>query len=191
MWAEARQEKYQCLFCASGVWPWKIWRTHGTEESPVSTHFSRRTDTHWLMTKAGESGQISNSIRYDEDTTDRLISNFFFYQRMYQDLLSVIQTVTHQNASIYMLTKWNVGFKIMHLPSTCIYMNWCLCAGAEAESVLVDPPEARRQTVEPEQLPHRHDPGSGRRGGHPRTHTLQRHLFPHLGGSLLVRALWH
>ena len=31
-------------------------------------------------------------------------------------------------------------------------------SGVEAEPVLVDPPASRRQAVEPEQLPHRHDP---------------------------------
>jgi len=65
--------KLKCLFFVPGVLPWKIWRTRGTEESPGSTHFSRRTDTHWLMTKAGESGQTSNSIRYDGDAPDVFI----------------------------------------------------------------------------------------------------------------------
>lgn len=67
----------------------------------------------------------------------------------------------------------------------------CLSAGAEAESVLVDSPETRWQTLEPEQLPHGYDSGSGRCGGHPGAHALQRHLLSHLGGSLLVRALKH
>ena len=67
----------------------------------------------------------------------------------------------------------------------------CLSAGSEAESLLVDSSETRWQTVEPEQLPHRHDPGSGWCGGHPGTHALQRHLLPHMGGSLLVSALKH
>lgn len=58
------------VFCVLGVSPWRIWRTRGTEESHVSTHSSRRTDTHWLMTKAGESGQILSSTRYDGDTSD-------------------------------------------------------------------------------------------------------------------------
>lgn len=73
-----------------------------------------------------------------------------------------------------------------HYDKICVLI---VITGAEAESVLVDPPEARRKTVEPEQLPHRHDPGSGRCGRHPGAHTLQRHLFPYLGGSLLVRTL--
>ncbi len=99
--------------------------------------------------------------------------------------------------TIWLLTYWSLYIYILK----CLifhqqaYIYWCLLsllsAGAEAESVLVDPPEARWQTVEPEQLPHRHDPSSGRRGGHPGTHTLQRHLLSHLGGSLLVRARWH
>lgn len=58
--------------------------------------------------------------------------------------------------------------------------------GSEAEPVLVDPPASRREVVEPQQLQDRHDPGSGRGGGHPGTHALQRNLLPHLGGSLLV-----
>lgn len=62
-----------------------------------------------------------------------------------------------------------------------------LSAGAEAEPVLVDAPAARWQTLEPEQLPHGHDPGPGRGGRDPGAHTLQGHLLPHVGGSLLVR----
>ena len=61
--------------------------------------------------------------------------------------------------------------------------------GAEAEPLLVDPPAPRRQAVEPEQLPHRHDPGAGRGRGHPRTHALQGNLLPNLGGALLVSTL--
>lgn len=63
-----------------------------------------------------------------------------------------------------------------------------LSAGAEAEPVLVDAPAPRWQTLEPEQLPHGHDPGSGWSGRDPGAHTLQGHLLPHMGGSLLVRA---
>lgn len=66
-----------------------------------------------------------------------------------------------------------------------------LVTGAEAESFLVDPPETRWQTLEPEQLSYGHDPGSWRCGGHSGAHTFQRHLLSHLGGSLLVRALKH
>lgn len=66
-----------------------------------------------------------------------------------------------------------------------------LVTGPEAESFLVDSPETRWQTLEPEQLSYRHDPGSWWCGGHPGAHTLQRHLLSHLGGSLLVRALKH
>lgn len=64
---------------------------------------------------------------------------------------------------------------------------WLLSAGAEAEPVLVDTPAPRWQTLEPEQLPHGHDPGSGRGGRDPGAHPLQGHLLPHVGGSLLVR----
>ena len=64
-----------------------------------------------------------------------------------------------------------------------------LCAGVEAEPVLVDSPAPRRKAVEPEQLPHGHDPGPRRGGGHPGTHPLQGHLLPHLGGTLLVSSL--
>lgn len=66
-----------------------------------------------------------------------------------------------------------------------------LVTGAEAESFLVDPPETRWQTLEPEQLSYGHDPGSWRCGGHSGAHAFQRHLLSHLGGSLLVRALKH
>ena len=53
------------------------------------------------------------------------------------------------------------------------------------EPVLVDASAARRQAVEPEQLPHRHDPGPGRRRGDPRTYALQGHVLPHMGRPLL------
>lgn len=58
--------------------------------------------------------------------------------------------------------------------------------GPKTKPVLVDPPTSRRQVVEPEQLSHRHDSSARRSRGHPRAHTLQGHLLPHLGGSLLV-----
>lgn len=64
---------------------------------------------------------------------------------------------------------------------------WLLSPGAEAEPVLVDTPAPRRQTLEPEQLPHGHDPGPGWGGRDPGAHPLQGHLLPHVGGSLLVR----
>ena len=60
----------------------------------------------------------------------------------------------------------------------------------EAKPVLVDPSETRWQAVEPEQLPHRHDPGTWRRGGNPGTHPVQGHLFPHLGGTVLGEGQW-
>lgn len=53
----------KCTFLSGGL-PWKTWRIHGIEVSHVSTLSSRRTDTLWLMTKAGESVQISNNTRY-------------------------------------------------------------------------------------------------------------------------------
>lgn len=67
-----------------------------------------------------------------------------------------------------------------------------LSPGAEAEPVLVDTPAPRWQTLEPEQLPHGYDPGSGWGGRDPGAHPLQGHLLPHVGGSLLVRGtlLW-
>mmetsp|Transcript_13659 Transcript_13659/g.18094 ORF Transcript_13659/g.18094 Transcript_13659/m.18094 type:complete len:266 (+) Transcript_13659:4972-5769(+) len=57
------------------------------------------------------------------------------------------------------------------------------------EPLLVDPPTPRRQAVEPEQLPHGHDPGAWRRGGHPGAHALQGHVLPYLGGALLGEGL--
>ena len=74
------------------------------------------------------------------------------------------------------------------LQHTCLTRRDGVFPGAETESVLVDPPASRRQAVEPEQLPHGHDPGPGRCGGHPGAHSVQGNLLPHLGGSLLVRA---
>lgn len=67
--------------------------------------------------------------------------------------------------------------------------NHHLPTGPQAEPVLVDAPAARRQTVEPEQLPHGHDPGPGRSRGHPWAHTLQGDLLPYLGRSFLVSCL--
>uniref|UniRef100_A0A8D8R6G1 Uncharacterized protein n=1 Tax=Cacopsylla melanoneura TaxID=428564 RepID=A0A8D8R6G1_9HEMI len=58
-------------------------------------------------------------------------------------------------------------------------------SGSEAEPLLVDSPTPRRQTVELEQLPYGHDPGTRRCGGYSRAYTLQGNLLPHLGGSLL------
>mmetsp|Transcript_51036 Transcript_51036/g.169039 ORF Transcript_51036/g.169039 Transcript_51036/m.169039 type:complete len:231 (+) Transcript_51036:4205-4897(+) len=58
-----------------------------------------------------------------------------------------------------------------------------------AEPVLVDAPAARRQAVEPKQLPDGHDPVARRRRGDPRAHALQGHLLPHLGGPLLGEGL--
>ena len=54
-----------------------------------------------------------------------------------------------------------------------------------AEPVLVDARQARRETLEPEQLSHGRDPGFGRRGGHSGAHALQRDVLSHLGGSVL------
>ena len=62
-------------------------------------------------------------------------------------------------------------------------------SGAEAESFLVDPPAARRQTVEPEQLPNGHDPGTRWCRRNPRAYALQRNILPDVGGSLLVRVV--
>lgn len=46
------------------------------------------------------------------------------------------------------------------------------------ESFLVDSPAPRRETVEPEQLSHRHDSVARRRGRHPGTHAVQgEHLY--------------
>ena len=55
----------------------------------------------------------------------------------------------------------------------------------EAKPFLVDSPASRRQAVEPEQLPNRHDPGARWCGGHSRAHPLQGNLLPNVGGSLL------
>lgn len=60
-------------------------------------------------------------------------------------------------------------------------------AGPETEPVLVDTSASRREALEPEQLPHGYDPGPWWSGGHPGAHSLQGHLLPHVGGSLLVR----
>lgn len=65
-------------------------------------------------------------------------------------------------------------------------MNVFGVVGAETEPVLVDPPTSRWQAVEPEQLQDRHDTSPRRSGGYTGTYTLQGHLLPHLGGSLLV-----
>ena len=46
-------------------------------------------------------------------------------------------------------------------------MSLFVVLGVEAESVLVDSSTPRRQAVEPEQLPHGHDPGPRWGGGHP------------------------
>mmetsp|Transcript_10158 Transcript_10158/g.30033 ORF Transcript_10158/g.30033 Transcript_10158/m.30033 type:complete len:262 (-) Transcript_10158:2381-3166(-) len=59
----------------------------------------------------------------------------------------------------------------------------------EEQHLLVDAPAPRRQAVEPQQLPHRHDPGSRRRGGHPRAHPVQGHVLPHVGGPFLGEGL--
>ena len=56
---------------------------------------------------------------------------------------------------------------------------------APAQPVLVDAPAARWQAVEPQQLPHRRDPGARRRRGHPRAHAVQGDVLPHVGGSVL------
>ena len=47
----------------TGAWPWRTWRTAGTEASLVSTPSSRKTDTRWPMTRAGGCAQTSNSTR--------------------------------------------------------------------------------------------------------------------------------
>lgn len=65
-------------------------------------------------------------------------------------------------------------------------MNVFGVVGAETEPVLVDPPTSRWQAMEPEQLQDRHDTSPRRSGGYTGAHTLQGHLLPHLGGSLLV-----
>ena len=62
--------------------------------------------------------------------------------------------------------------------------------GVETEPVLVDPPTSRWEALEPEQLPDRHDPGPRGCGGDPGTHSVQRDLLPHLGGSVLGEGLW-
>jgi hypothetical protein len=57
-----------------------------------------------------------------------------------------------------------------------------VCGGAGVDGGWA---QARRQAVEPQQLPHGRDPGAGRRGGHPGAHAVQGHLLPDLGGSVL------
>ena len=66
----------------------------------------------------------------------------------------------------------------------CCVVVWL---GVKAESILVDPPATRWQTVEPQQLPDWHDPGTRRRRGNPGTHAVQRNILPYMGRSLLVR----
>lgn len=87
----------------------------------------------------------------------------------------------------YVLTLSNIRLAV---PMTTLYLNhwvvWLL--GAEAESLLVDPPASRRQVVEPEQLPYWHDTSSRRCWGYIRAHLVQRHLLPYLGGFVLVSA---
>mmetsp|Transcript_9140 Transcript_9140/g.25471 ORF Transcript_9140/g.25471 Transcript_9140/m.25471 type:complete len:213 (-) Transcript_9140:2208-2846(-) len=56
---------------------------------------------------------------------------------------------------------------------------------AAPEPVLVDASKARRQAVEPEQLPHRRHPSSRRRGRYLGAHAVQRDVLPHVGRSLL------
>ena len=53
----------------SGDWLWKTWRTVGIGESRASTRCFRRIVTRWLMTRAGESGRTSNSIRSVQDSS--------------------------------------------------------------------------------------------------------------------------
>ena len=68
-----------------------------------------------------------------------------------------------------------------------VLLKLCMIpTGLETKSILVDTPAPRRQAVEPEQLPHRHDPGAWRSGGYPRTHPVQGDLLPDLGRSVLV-----
>lgn len=71
--------------------------------------------------------------------------------------------------------------------STKLLTCGLLFTGPETESVLVDTSAPRREALEPEQLPHGYDPGTWWSGGHPGAHTLQGHLLPHVGGSVLVR----
>ena len=59
----------------------------------------------------------------------------------------------------------------------------------EAESVLVDSSAPRRQTLESEQLQYGHDPGVRWRRRHLGAHSIQRHLFSHMGGSLLGESI--
>ena len=62
------------------------------------------------------------------------------------------------------------------------FKEHCLVA---PEPVLVDASKARRQAVEPEQLPHRRHPGARRRGRYLGAHAVQRDVLPHVGRSVL------
>lgn len=64
LWSSWNSVGYNKVFFVSDVLHWKIWRIHGIEVFHESTPCFRRTDTLWPMTRAGESVQTSNSIRY-------------------------------------------------------------------------------------------------------------------------------
>jgi len=82
------------------------------------------------------------------------------------------------------LTGWTVVSVYSRDVMYCCVVVWL---GVKAESILVDPPATRWQTVEPQQLPDWHDPGTRRRRGNPGTHAVQRNILPYMGRSLLVR----
>ena len=82
------------------------------------------------------------------------------------------------------VTGWTVASVYSRDVMYCCVVVWL---GVKAESILVDPPATRWQTVEPQQLPDWHDPGTRRRRGNPGTHAVQRNILPYMGRSLLVR----
>eukprot|EP00954_Amorphochlora_amoebiformis_P009654 751248-Amorphochlora_amoeboformis.AAC.1 len=61
--------------------------------------------------------------------------------------------------------------------------------GSKAKPFLVDASETRRKAMEPQQLSYGCHPGPGRCRRHPRAHTIQGYLLPHLGGSFLGEGL--
>lgn len=71
--------------------------------------------------------------------------------------------------------------------NTKLLTSVLLSPGPETEPILVDASAPRWQTLEPEQLPHRYDPGTWWSGRNPGAYSLQGYLLPHMGGSFLVR----